>query len=73
MEHGVYPTNEKRSGEFITLTEGTLNAACDTIRRRACRVVCLNDKGSNADPERCFAEVAGAFESILPEKSSFEK
>ena len=26
-----------------------------------------------ADPERCFAKVAAAFESILPDKSSFEK
>ena len=68
-----YPANEKRNGEFIVLTERTVNAACDTIRRQACCVACLNDKGTNADPDRTFGEVAAAFESILPEKSSFEK
>ncbi len=36
-------------------------------------LLCLNDKGSSAGLERCFSEVAGAFESVLPGKSSFEK
>lgn len=67
------PANEKRLGTFVTLTERTLEQACGQIRRRACSELCLNDKGSNAEPERCFAEVARAFASILPEKSAFEK
>ena len=68
-----FPVNEKRKGEFIVLTEDTVASACDAIRRREHPEICLNDKGTNADPERCFAAVAAAFESILPEKSSFEK
>lgn len=67
------PVNEKRCGEYVSLTEETAAAACDSIRRRAIPEICLNDKGANADPERCFAAVAAAFESILPEKSRFEK
>ena len=68
-----HPANEKRKGEFIVLAEDTLDAACGAIRRQACSEVCLNDKGTNADPGRCFAAVAAAFETILPEKSSFER
>ena len=68
-----FPVNEKRKGEFIVLTEDTVASACDAIRRREHPEICLNDKGTNADPERCFAEVARAFDDILPEKSSFEK
>lgn len=68
-----FPANEKRLGAFVTLTEKTLENACGMIRRRACSEICLNDKGSNAEPERCFAEVARAFASVLPEKSAFEK
>ncbi|MBQ4200637.1 MAG: Stealth CR1 domain-containing protein [Kiritimatiellae bacterium] len=68
-----FPVNEKRKGEFIVLTEDTVASACDAIRRREYPEICLNDKGTNADPERCFAEVARAFDAILPEKSSFER
>lgn len=68
-----YPANEKRRGEFITLTDQTLEMACGVIRSQATSQICLNDKGVNADSDRCFGEIAKAFESILPEKSSFEK
>ena len=68
-----HPANEKRVGAFMTLNDDSLADACDAIRRQAAPQICLNDKGSNADPERCFGEVAKAFEAILPEKSSFER
>lgn len=67
------PANEKRMGAFIALNRETQERVCDIIRRRAFCELCLNDKGSNAELEQCFGEVARAFESILPEKSSFEK
>ena len=68
-----FPANEKRKGEFVVLTEATLDYACRVIRGQTVPEVCLNDKGTVADPERCFAAVAEAFESILPDKSPFEK
>ena len=68
-----FPANEKRMGEFVALNEETLERVCDIILRRPCFEICLNDKGSNDELERCFAKVALAFESILPEKSSFER
>ena len=68
-----FPANEKRNGEFITLTNETLAHACEAIRRQASPQLCLNDKGSNTNPAHCFEEIAKAFEELLPEKSSFEK
>ena len=68
-----FPANEKRMGEFVALTEETVGHVCNIIRNRTSCELCLNDKGSSAGLERCFSEVAGAFESVLPGKSSFEK
>lgn len=67
------PVNEKRYGQSLMLDEGSLDEICGLIKRQACPMICMNDTERNADPERCFAAVAAAFESILPEKSSFEK
>jgi len=68
-----YPSNENRIGETFVLEEGNLDRVCSAIRRQAYRQICINDTERIADPERCFAEVASAFEAILPDKSSFEK
>ena len=66
------PANEKRRGEFVTFDEKTLAKVCDIVRRQSCPQLCLNDRGDDITPERCFSEIARAFEEILPEKSSFE-
>lgn len=67
------PANEKRRGEFLLLDEKSLPAVCDIVRRQKAPLLCLNDKGSDVTPDRCFEEISAAFESILPGKSSFEK
>ena len=67
------PANEKRRGEFVSFDEMTLAGVCGIVRRQGCPQLCLNDRGDDVTPERCFAEIASAFESVLPEKSSFEK
>ena len=67
------PANEKRRGEFLLLDEQTLPRVCDVVRNQMAPQLCLNDKGGDVSTERCFREVALAFESILPERSSFEK
>ena len=68
-----YPANEKRRGEFVTLEERTLERVCDVVRKRKCQLFCINDKGGDISTERCFDEITRAFESILPDKSSFER
>jgi hypothetical protein len=68
-----HPANEKRIGCFFPVCEPSLEEACDAIRRRKRLHICLNDTETAADSRRCFEAVAGAFEEILPETSSFEK
>ncbi len=67
------PANEKRRGRFVTLDAATLPSVLETVRRRERPELCLSDKGPAGDIGRCLAEVAKAFEEILPERSSFEK
>ena len=67
------PANEKRMGRYIGLDEQNLDEACEIVRRQKYQQLCLNDNGAVKDPDYCFAQVAKAFESILPGKSSFEK
>ena len=67
------PANEKRRGEFVTFDEKTLASVCGLVKKQKCPQLCLNDKGSDVTTGRCFEEIARAFESILPDKSSFEK
>ena len=68
-----YPANEKRRGLFVTVDAAHLDKICDTIRTQSLPEICLNDKGSIEEMERCFAKVSQAFDRLLPEKSSFEK
>ena len=46
--------------------------AVEAVREQKYRLVCLNDNAGIKDYDDVMAELAGAFESILPEKSSFE-
>jgi len=67
------PLNEKRRGETVLLDDSNLERACRLVASQAHPQLCINDSERIADPEECFRRVAAAFESILPEKSSFEK
>lgn len=67
------PANEKRSGVSEMLNESTVAKVCDWISNQRYRQICLNDSDRVKDPDRCFAEVAAAFDAILPDKSPFEK
>lgn len=44
----------------------------ETIKKQKCNVFCIND-GENIDFEKTQKELQEAFNSILPDKSSFEK
>jgi len=68
-----YPANEKRRGFFVLINDGTIARICDTITRQLSPQLCLNDKMSCPDLDQCFEKVAEAFNTLLPEKSSFEK
>ena len=68
-----YPTNEKRGGKSTVIDEEHLAQICEDIRRQVCPQLCLNDTEHVKDSRRCTAEIAKAFDSILPDKSTFEK
>ena len=66
------PTNVHRYFRYYGV--GSHNEkAINTIRNQKCKVVCLNDADGNIDYERAKRELIQAFETILPEKSSFER
>ncbi|MBR3084867.1 MAG: Stealth CR1 domain-containing protein [Kiritimatiellae bacterium] len=67
------PANDKRLGMHVELGDGTVKGVCGAIRGGRLPQLCLNDRGDAGEMARCLDEVAGAFESILPEKSSFER
>lgn len=68
-----YPANEKRRGVFITVDEDNLAGLSNIIRRQSFPQICLNDNKSIPEVDQCIQEIIRAFDSLLPEKSSFEK
>ncbi|MBP5181924.1 MAG: Stealth CR1 domain-containing protein [Lentisphaeria bacterium] len=73
LEGRFYPAHERRRGLCVNLTKDTVKTVCGTIRGQTCPEVCMNDTPGCEDVFRLFGDVAEAFETLLPEKSSFEK
>ena len=73
LEGRFYPVNEKRLGITVTLNSSEVDRVCRTIVRQSCPAICINDSKTDEDIFGMFAEVAKAFETLLPEKSDFEK
>lgn len=67
------PANEQRIGDTFLLEDRNLEQVCAAVRHQTYRQICINDSERITDPRRAFAELAGAFESVLPDRSSFEK
>ena len=73
------------SGNFVPRKAkfGASYALCDDneynkmvyekIKKQKMKMICVNDMVSNKNYERIKQELIEAFETILPEKSSFEK
>lgn len=55
------------------VTEETVSELCDTICRQSHDMVCVNDPSDSVDFERLSAQLKAAFDTILPDKSKFEK
>jgi hypothetical protein len=51
----------------------TIDSLCSIIRHQSHDMICINDPEGNADMKALAFQLRAAFESILPEKSSFEK
>lgn len=68
-----YPANKKNLGARTWISPGTLGGIVDIICNQKAPQICVNDNVLNVEPEHCAFEIAKAFESIFPQKSSFEK
>lgn len=55
-----------------SVTAGNLEAMCGIIEEQAHDFVCINDPDGDVDFEALSVRLKKAFETILPEKSSFE-
>jgi len=73
LEGRFYPVNEKRRGITVALNGSEVDRVCNSIVRQSCPEICINDAKTDEDIFGLFAEVAKAFETLLPERSSFEK
>ena len=67
-----YPVRLGYRGSRIALSSISINNILNIIRRQSQAQICINDSNMNDNPELFFREIAQSFESILPEKSSFE-
>ena len=73
LDGRFYPAHERHRGICVNLTKDTVKTVCETIVGQSYPTVCMNDSPGCEDVFRLFGKVAEAFETLLPEKSSFEK
>ena len=68
---GKFTPQSPKLGRFYTIGKHDQQIH-DTIRRQACKMICLNDDVNVGDFEKQKKEIQKSFEVIFPEKSSFE-
>lgn len=68
-----YPSSVDKLGRVILVSPTKLDDICGIIESKTIPQICVNDSYHNTEPERCMREIARSFETLLPEKSSFEK
>ena len=69
-----YPTHEKGRGVCVGMDLETIDWACEIIKTQSQPQICLNDSANNdVDPSVFSMKLTEAFESVFPNKSSFEK
>ena len=73
LDGHFYPAHERQRGSSVYLTDNTADRVCRTITGQSCPVFCINDQPGSDDIFQLFGKAAEAFETLLPEKSSFEK
>ena len=68
-----FPTHEKGRGASVCVAPDTIDFACEVIKTRCLPQICVNDSINNVEPDVCSMKLAAAFESVFPDRSSFEK
>lgn len=67
-----YPAKDMKIGVSYPVDPKFIDKICDIIRNQRTPQICVNDWWGNTEPEKCDYEISKAFDTILPEKSSFE-
>lgn len=67
-----YPTHRKRLGQYLIFCDRNLQLALDYILNPHFPVICLNDTDSDIVSDSTTTAVCKAFETVFPNKSSFE-
>ena len=72
---GNFSPRSPKEGLYYSITdrEEKNRQMYEAIRQRKHRMICINDEYSGPDFERIRKELAGSFEQVFPEKSSFER
>lgn len=68
-----FPARDDRLGKSFSISPDTVEAACEVIKKQSFPQICINDSIDNIDYVVCMQRITEAFESILREKSTFEK
>ena len=68
-----FPTHERGRGASVCVAPDTIDFACEVIKTRCLPQICVNDSINNVEPDVCSMKLAAAFESVFPDRSSFEK
>lgn len=66
------PRNVQKMFQYYDVSEDN-SALAHILDRKKKKIICINDGQVSADVNRIRAELTGAFEKLLPEKSSFER
>lgn len=73
MNGSFHPGKPYSHGSHINISSQYIGEVCSIIKNQSQSQICLNDSEHNDNPELCFSEIQKAFDSILPEKSGFER
>ena len=75
LVNGTFAPRSPKIGQSTSICEDVKKnkIICDYIRNRSFKLLCINDDYHGGDYESVKAEFINAFESIYPDKSSFEK
>lgn len=68
-----YPTNIDKLGRDVLVSPTKVDDICGLIESNTISQICVNDSYQNTDPEHCMQEIARSFDTLLPEKSLYEK
>jgi hypothetical protein len=69
---GQYEPQSMQIGKFYTIGLDD-ERICKTLKKRECKMVCLNDDARISNFDREKQDIINAFDAFLPEKSSYEK